>query len=156
MTSKKINRTSKTVLGTRATLYVPRTVLEVLGRHLFQSPSEKGGILVQKSLQEAMPLVDAHEQIFLFPDLKVTLEANYRIAGKGEGEVDVIQVLFSTASHYCIVCLCRSRRKDNLGMSSLTKSSCCVCVSSVRFHALYCSVNAFFFSMDFCFPSMTN
>ena len=40
-------RTSKTVLGTRAMLYVPRTVLEVLGRHLFQSPSEKGGILAQ-------------------------------------------------------------------------------------------------------------
>ena len=41
-------RASKTVLGTRATLYVPRTVLEVLGRHLFQSPLEKGGILAQK------------------------------------------------------------------------------------------------------------
>ena len=26
-------RASKTVLGTRATLYVPRTVLEALGRH---------------------------------------------------------------------------------------------------------------------------
>ena len=28
-------------------LYVPRTVLEALGRHLFQDPSEKGGVLAQ-------------------------------------------------------------------------------------------------------------
>ena len=30
---------------TRATLYVPRTVLEALGLHLIQDPSEKGGVL---------------------------------------------------------------------------------------------------------------
>ena len=38
-------RASKTALGPRATLCGPRAVLEALGRHLFQSPSEKGGIL---------------------------------------------------------------------------------------------------------------
>ena len=43
-------RASKTVLGTRATLYVPRTVLEALGRHLFQDPSVKGGVLAQDDL----------------------------------------------------------------------------------------------------------
>ena len=41
-------RASKTVLGTRATLYASRTVLEALGRHLFQDPSEKGGVLAQE------------------------------------------------------------------------------------------------------------
>ena len=40
-------RASKTALGPRATLCGPRAVLEALGRHLFQSPSEKGGILAQ-------------------------------------------------------------------------------------------------------------
>ena len=35
----------KQYLGTRATLYVPRTVLEALGLHLIQDPSEKGGDL---------------------------------------------------------------------------------------------------------------
>ena len=38
-------RASKTVLGTRATLYVPRTVLEALGRHFFPNHSENRGIL---------------------------------------------------------------------------------------------------------------
>ena len=37
----------KTVLGTRATLYIPRTVFHVLGLHLSQDPSEKGGVLAQ-------------------------------------------------------------------------------------------------------------
>ena len=40
-------RASKTALGPRATLCGPRAVLEALGRHLFQSPSEKGRILAQ-------------------------------------------------------------------------------------------------------------
>ena len=44
-------RASKTVLGTRATLYVPRTVLEALGLHLSQDPSEEGGILAQYKFQ---------------------------------------------------------------------------------------------------------
>ena len=35
-------RASKTALGLR-----PRAVLETLGRHLFQSPSKKGGVLAQ-------------------------------------------------------------------------------------------------------------
>ena len=39
----------KTVLGTRATLYVPRTVFQVLGLHLSQDPSEKGGVLAQEN-----------------------------------------------------------------------------------------------------------
>ena len=30
-------------------LYVPRTVLEALGLHLFQDPSEKGGVLAQET-----------------------------------------------------------------------------------------------------------
>ena len=42
-------RASKTALGPRATLYGPWAVLEALGRHLFQSPSEKGGILAQNA-----------------------------------------------------------------------------------------------------------
>ena len=40
-------RTSKTVLGTLRFARVPRTVFEVLGLHLFQDPSEKGGVLAQ-------------------------------------------------------------------------------------------------------------
>ena len=43
-------RASKTVLGTRATLYVPRTVFQVLGLHLSQDPSEKGGVLAHSPL----------------------------------------------------------------------------------------------------------
>ena len=38
-------RACKTALGPRATLCGPRAVLEALGLHLFQGPSEKGGIL---------------------------------------------------------------------------------------------------------------
>ena len=37
-------RASKTALGLR-----PRAVLEALGRHLFQSPSKKGGVLAQNA-----------------------------------------------------------------------------------------------------------
>ena len=40
-------RTSKTVLGTLRFARVPRTVFEVLGLHLSQDPSEKGGVLAQ-------------------------------------------------------------------------------------------------------------
>ena len=43
-------RASKTVLGTRATLYVPRTVLEALGRHFFPNHSENRGILSQNPI----------------------------------------------------------------------------------------------------------
>ena len=37
----------KTVLGTLRFARVPRTVFEVLGLHLSQDPSEKGGVLAQ-------------------------------------------------------------------------------------------------------------
>ena len=54
---------SITALGPRATLCGPRAVLEALGRHLFQSPLEKGGILAQSgggavAAASAMPLCD--------------------------------------------------------------------------------------------------
>ena len=47
-------RASKTVLGTRATLYVPRTVLEALGRHFFPNHSENRGILSHITLTSEM------------------------------------------------------------------------------------------------------
>ena len=54
-------RTSKTVLGTLRFARVPRTVFEVLGLHLFQDPSEKGGVLAQyPSEREVVTTVNGH------------------------------------------------------------------------------------------------
>ena len=46
-------RASKTVLRTRATLYIPRTVLEALGRHFFPNHSENRGILSHDHTRES-------------------------------------------------------------------------------------------------------
>ena len=57
-------RASKTALGPRATLYSPQAVLEALGQHLFQSPSEKGRILAHNP--NSMSYLDLHSVSFLF------------------------------------------------------------------------------------------
>ena len=58
-------RASKTALGPRATLCGPRAVLEALGRHLFQSPSEKGGILAQNvSIFSVPSLMTPHKSTY--------------------------------------------------------------------------------------------